>query len=119
RRGQKKKAYHCTRCEGEIGANEVQGSYVKGELICPGCRATDEVADRRAEREKATGDKKAACEALITDHRDPAKARRAALGYGALFFAGVTGPLLSATSMRGGAFAIGLAVALVGAITVY
>src|SRR4051794_38983160 len=48
-----KKTYRCMRCEGDIGANELKGAYVQGELVCPGCRATDEVAERRAERAKA------------------------------------------------------------------
>lgn len=112
-----KKTYRCMRCEGEIGANELKGAYVQGELVCPGCRATDEVADRKAERAKEA--QKEAAKALVTDYRDPIAARRAALGYGVLFFVGIAGPLLSLTSMRVGSIAIALVVAVLGALTVY
>ncbi len=117
RRDQKKSTYFCTRCEGEIGANELKGAYVQGELVCPGCRASQEIADRKAERAKEN--QKEAAKALVTDYRSPEKARRAAIAYGALFFVGIAGPLLSLTSMTFGAIGIALVVALVGAATVY
>ncbi len=116
-RREAKKTYHCTRCEGAIGPDEIKGAYVKGELVCPGCRASDEVEDRKNERAKAA--QKEAAKAIVTDYRSPEKARRAALGYGLLFFVGIAGPLLTLSSMRFGAIAIALVVALIGAATVY
>ena len=116
-RREAKKTYRCTRCEGEIGSNEIKGAYVQGELVCPGCRASDEVADRKAERAKEN--QKEAAKALVTDYRSPEKARRAAIGYGLLFFVGIAGPLLSLTTMTFSAIGIALVVALAGAATVY
>lgn len=119
RRSQPKKTYHCTRCEGDIGAHELNGAYVQGELVCPGCRASEVVADRRAERERDGKPKKAAVE-LVSDYRDPKKALASALGFGALFFVGVLGPLWAVVGLRFvWAFAIALGVAGAGAGAVY
>jgi hypothetical protein len=116
RRGAKK-TYRCTRCEGDIGANELKGAYIQGDLVCPGCRATDLVADRKAERAKEA--QKDAAKALITDFRSPEKARRAALGYGLLFFVGIAGPLYTVTKLGFVGIAIATVIALAGAYTVY
>jgi len=121
RRG-KKRVYFCTRCQGEIEAHELKGAYIAGELVCPGCRATDLVADRRAERDqdlrKARGG--AAAVELISDHRDPKKALPRALGYGALFFLGLTLPLWAVFGLGLlKALGIGALVALVGGGLIY
>ncbi len=121
RRAQKR-TYRCTRCEGEIGADEVKGAYVAGELVCTSCRASDAVVDRKAEREaqekKAKGGK-AAVE-LISDHRDPKKAVASAIGLGAVFLIGVLGPLWAVVGMGFlKAFAIAFVVAAVGGGAVY
>jgi predicted metal-binding protein len=117
-----KRVYRCTRCAGEIASDEIKGAYVAGELVCPGCRASDLVADRKAEREaeekKARGGK-AAVE-LITDGRDARNALFRALSYGTVFFIGTTGPLWAIFSVGFlKAFVLGALVAALGAAAVY
>jgi hypothetical protein len=117
-----KRTYRCTRCEGEIGAGDVKGAYVAGELVCTSCRASEAVVDRKAEREaeekKARGGK-AAVE-LITDHHDPAKATASGIGFGVLFLIGVLGPLWAVVGMGFlKAFGIALVVAAAGGGAVY
>lgn len=90
----RERGYRCGRCHGEIGKDEVAEAYHKGELVCAGCRAGDVVEDRARERaveEQAT----AAC--APPEQAGRGKARRgfgSAVAYGALFFAGLAGPLV-------------------------
>jgi DNA-directed RNA polymerase subunit M/transcription elongation factor TFIIS len=118
RNAQPVKTYRCTKCDGTMQASDLKGAYIKGELVCPGCRASAEVMDRREEERKAERKQK---DVLLTEEVfHPERAMARALGYGALFFVGVAGPLFFVVGARAIlAVALGLVIALVGGTMVY
>lgn len=92
---QQEKVYTCALCTARIPSDDVAGSYA-GELgiVCAPCRAV--VAESKANEagegggEKKKKKQKAQLSSWSTQGT-PEQARRSALAYGALFFAGVAG----------------------------
>jgi hypothetical protein len=84
--------YHCVKCMTSLeSSGELAGAYVKGDLLCAGCRDSGEVEQRtRAAEEKKDDDRRALV--IATHKRDPVAALGHAVGHGALVFLGFFGP---------------------------
>jgi transcription elongation factor Elf1 len=114
------RVYRCTRCGLDmIGSSDLRGAYVKGELVCSGCRAVDEIVDKRAsEREprRLTPSAKAKTRRRRGDERRLA----VSVGYGVLFFLGTAAPLAVLSPIPAVlAGLVGGAIALAGGMYVY
>jgi transcription elongation factor Elf1 len=113
------RVYHCTHCQGAMGQDDLQGGYIKGELVCRACRDAASVEDRRLAREAEERHDRRADVALVT----PYDARRAAIRaavHGAVFFLGFAGPpfvIFGAPVLA--SVAVGAVVALVGGALVF
>ena len=117
------RVYKCVRCENKIRADEIKGAYVKGELLCKGCRDSAEVVDRRAEADKEESERKGrrpAVEGKVLRSKQQREAALLSLGYGVFFFLGIFAPAWVVFDVKlVGAISVALLVGVAGGLAVY